>query len=199
MIERVENLTNDSFCSALKPLQDSLPSLAKQLGKRNPELIFMGEDFEIEKRVADKYQDIFVHLIRNSIDHAFLAHHEGKIFLAIEKHIENWRSIRYQDNGRGLNLKKLRVHGLESGLISEIATDTEVANLIFRSGISCAETVTDISGRGVGMDAVRSFIEELGGTISLELLDEPAESGFRHFNLLICLPVAESIRLDFAG
>lgn len=199
MIKRVENLTNDTFCSALKPLQDSLPSLAKQLGKRKPELVFEGEDFEIEKRIADKYQDIFVHLMRNSIDHAFLAHHEGRIVINIEKERDSWRKISYSDNGRGLYIKKLKTRGIENGLIDDTASDLDIANLIFRSGISCAEQVTDISGRGVGMDAVRSFLEELGGSISIDFLDEPAEEGFRRFCFIIQLPVAESMALDLAS
>jgi chemotaxis protein histidine kinase CheA len=198
LIKKVESLSQGSFRAAIGPIVESLPSLANQLNKKTPSIIFQGDDFEIEKQFASKYENIFVHLIRNSMDHAFLPHQDGEIVIDIQNHGGN-RRIVYHDNGRGLNLKKLKAKGLEHGLIDEQASDDEIANLIFHSGISSADKVTDISGRGVGMDAVKAFLANLGGNISIELLGLSPDSGYRCFRLNLDIPAPETVALDMAS
>jgi two-component sensor histidine kinase/HPt (histidine-containing phosphotransfer) domain-containing protein len=198
MVNQVHEATNDSFRSAIRPVLDSIPSLAEQLGKRPPKIVFLGDDFEIQRKVAEIYEDIFVHLVRNSLDHGFLPHTSGEIYLEVlDDDAGRW--ISYWDSGRGLNLRKLRTKGIEKGLLPENAPDTEVIKLVFHSGVSSADKVTDISGRGVGMDAVKAFVQQLGGTIDIQLSEESAEAGFRKFKFLIKLPPVETIKLDHAS
>jgi two-component system chemotaxis sensor kinase CheA len=105
--------------------------------------------------------------------------------------IENQQLVlRLKDDGKGLALKYIRNKGLEKGLIPEGATvtDEEVAKLIFAAGFSTATAVTEVSGRGVGMDAVQDFIKREGGEIRLVLTDKAEGADFRLFETVISLP-----------
>ncbi|WP_159455395.1 7TM diverse intracellular signaling domain-containing protein [Pseudobacteriovorax antillogorgiicola] len=193
LFDRLNYLTNDTFQKALRPLMDSMPSLAEQLGKPCPEVVFEGEDFFISKEGAEKYEDMFVHLIRNSMDHGFQAEKRGRIFIHIEKKGDR-RLIKYRDSGKGLNLQKLRIKANESGVDIDLNDDQQVAEQIFESGVSCSEMVTDISGRGVGMEAVKSFVYELGGQVDVELGPE-LENGFRAFSLIFDVPAPDILKI----
>lgn len=193
LFDRLNYLTNDSFQKALRPLMDSMPSLAEQLEKPCPEVIFEGEDFFISKEAAEKYEDMFVHLIRNSMDHGFKSDKRGRIFIHIENKGDR-RLIKYRDSGQGLDLENLRRKARERSAAIDLCDDRQVAEQIFESGISCSETVTDISGRGVGMEAVKSFVSELGGQVEVELGPE-LESGFRAFSLTFDVPAPDILRI----
>ncbi len=98
--------------------------------------------------------------------------------------------IRLKDDGRGLAVGKIRQRALEQGLITRgtKTSSEEVAQLIFRSGFSTAEQVTEVSGRGVGMDAVRGFLEKEGGSIAIKFLDDKEDADFRAIETVIALP-----------
>jgi len=198
ILKKLESLTSDSFLGSIRPLLDSLPSLAKQLGKKTPRVIFEGEDFQIERKIAEKYEDIFVHLIRNSMDHGFSPHQEGELFISVISG-EKIRHIVFNDSGRGLNIKKLRSRGIEKGIIGPEANDEAVARLVFHSGVSSTDHVTDISGRGIGMDAVKAFVAQLGGKIEIELIDLPADPGFSLFRFRITIPIPVQGLLNLAS
>jgi chemotaxis protein histidine kinase CheA len=113
---------------------------------------------------------------------------EGCISIAVEEH-EQSLVIRYSDDGRGLALTKILEKARKQSLVAEDVqlSRAEIAELIFAAGFSTAEKTTDISGRGVGMDAVRSYIEEVGGSVKLEVL-EGGTVDFAPIAFVITLP-----------
>ncbi len=148
--------------------------MSSKLGKK-VELVISGEGTELDKTVLEKIADPLVHLVRNSLDHGLempekrrelgkpetgtielKAYHEGGNIV-----------IEVVDDGAGINKKRVFEKAVENGIIApdEKLTDEEINNLIFEPGFSTAEVVSDISGRGVGMDVVRRNINELGGQI----------------------------------
>ena len=184
--QRVLDLTSDSFRGVLGPLAKSFESLAKQLNKKVPKLVMSGEDFPIKSEISEKYEDIFVHLIRNSMDHGFNHEQQGEIYIDVTSN-EYERIIRYSDSGRGLNITKLReVAQNRLGIIDDMDPEM-VADLIFQTNVSSAEKVSDISGRGVGMSAVKSFVLDLGGDINVFLGDEKS-TGFWAFEIRLRIP-----------
>jgi len=106
-------------------------------------------------------------------------------------------SISYCDDGKGLGLDHLYKKALEHDYFKadQEVSDLEIAELIFQSGCSTAESVTMVSGRGVGMDAIKRFIQRLGGDISLEFTSERDENGFRRFSQVITLPKENCVEL----
>jgi two-component system chemotaxis sensor kinase CheA len=150
--------------------------LSRKLGKR-VDLRLCGESTELDKTVLEKIADPLVHLVRNSLDHGLErpevrvaagksetgvlelnAHHEGGCVI-----------IEVKDDGAGLNQAKILAKARERGLVGMDATLTEeqIYNLIFLPGFSTAESVSDVSGRGVGMDVVRRNILDLGGHVQI--------------------------------
>jgi len=153
--------------------------LSSKLGKQ-VRLETHGEETELDKSVADEIGDPLVHLVRNAIDHgiempterhAARKPSEGLLRIAASQE-GNSIVIRIQDDGKGIALSKIKAKALQKGLISEAELagmePREVVNLIFLPGFSTAEKVTDVSGRGVGMDVVRTNIRKMNGTVDIE-------------------------------
>ena len=150
--------------------------LSARLGK-HVRLRTIGEGTELDKGLIEKIADPLVHLVRNSIDHglelpdarkAAGKDETGTITLAAS-HQGGHIVIEVADDGRGLNREKILAKAQERGLaIPENPTDSQVWDLIFQAGFSTADEVTDLSGRGVGMDVVRKNIQALGGEVQLE-------------------------------
>ncbi len=139
------------------------------------ELIITGEETELDKGVLEKITDPLVHLIRNAIDHGIEPPEErvskgkpakGRIHLSAFQ-LGDSVYIEVEDDGRGLDKERILKKALSAGLINSAAglTDEQIFNLIFQPGFSTAEKVTDISGRGVGMDVVKKNIESLNGKV----------------------------------
>ena len=151
--------------------------MSQQLGKR-VELKISGEQSELDKTVIEKLIDPLTHLIRNSLDHGIEVPAQrlaaGKPEVAtIHLHAEHKGGsivIQVGDDGGGLNRDKIRAKAIARGLIAPTAemTDDEIDRLIFLPGFSTADIVSDVSGRGVGMDVVRRNIVSLGGNIEIE-------------------------------
>lgn len=151
--------------------------ISKQLGKKI-QLETHGDDTELDKTVIDALSDPLVHLIRNSLDHGI--EHPGERvtqgkpeFGTIKIRALNAGAkvlIEVQDDGKGLNTQVIREKAIERGVISAhtIISETEACNLIFAPGFSTASEVSALSGRGVGMDAVRAAVHELGGEIYIK-------------------------------
>lgn len=151
--------------------------LSNKLGK-NIELVMSGETTEVDKTVIEKIGDPLVHLVRNSLDHGIEKPDErvaagkpeqGTIQLNAF-HKGGNIVIEIRDDGKGLNTEKIHSLAIERGLIKEDdnLSDKEINELIFQPGFSTADEVSDVSGRGVGMDVVRRNINELGGSIEIE-------------------------------
>lgn len=139
------------------------------------ELVITGEDTELDKGILEKITDPLVHLIRNSIDHGMEMPEErvaagkppkGAIHLSAYQ-MGDSIYIDVSDDGRGLNRKKIIDKAVSKGLINNAdgLTDSQVNNLIFLPGFSTADSITDISGRGVGMDVVKKNIDALNGRV----------------------------------
>lgn len=152
--------------------------LAKQRGKQI-ELVMTGGETELDRTVIDEIGDPLVHLIRNSLDHGIETPEEreaagkpaqGTLTLAAFHEGSNV-FIEIKDDGKGIDPTIIRRKVVEKGLINEDQanqlTDQQAIQMIFAAGFSTAEQVTDISGRGVGMDVVRTKIEQLNGDIKL--------------------------------
>jgi len=156
-----------------------LRDLAAKLGKK-VELVTQGEATELDKGLVEKITDPLTHLVRNSCDHGIempadrLAKgkpESGTITLSAS-HQGGSIVIEVRDDGRGLNREKLINKARERGIPApDTLTDPEVWNLIFEPGFSTAEQVTDVSGRGVGMDVVKKNIASLGGTVEIDSAD----------------------------
>ncbi|MDQ3235896.1 MAG: ATP-binding protein, partial [Pseudobdellovibrionaceae bacterium] len=187
ILSSLDKFNAGTFCNLIKPVIGSLPSLARQLGKKAPTVMIEGRDFYLDQAGQDRIEDIFVHMFRNSLDHGFKDTDMGQIKIRLEHDDKDTRIV-YHDSGAGLNLAVLRNMGLEKNLIAADAKDEEVANLIFISGISSAQKVTEISGRGVGMEAVQAFVEHLGGRLELVLGGPGGSPQHRRFSLVIDLP-----------
>ena len=142
------------------------------------ELVLSGESTELDKTVMEKIGDPLVHLIRNSLDHGI---ETPDVRVAAGKpetgeiHLDAYHEggnivIEITDDGAGLNLEKILSKAKTSGLVGENdkLTDEDIADLIFQPGFSTADVVSDVSGRGVGMDVVRRNIRALGGTVDVK-------------------------------
>ncbi|MBD3404439.1 chemotaxis protein CheA [candidate division GN15 bacterium] len=144
------------------------------------ELIISGEETELDKSVIEEIGDPLVHLIRNSCDHGIEPPDErvaagkpakGTVWLTASQEGSNI-VIKIRDDGRGLDVDTIRAKAVERGLASksevERMPDREVFSFIFEAGFSTAKKITDVSGRGVGMDVVRTNIEKLNGMIEID-------------------------------
>jgi two-component system chemotaxis sensor kinase CheA len=150
--------------------------LAGKLGKK-VELVQVGEATELDKGLVEKITDPLTHLVRNSCDHGIEMPAErlakgkpehGTITL-IASHQGGSIVIEVRDDGKGLNRAKLLKKARERGMdVHDAMTDQEVYSLILAPGFSTAEVVTDVSGRGVGMDVVKKNITALGGTVEID-------------------------------
>ncbi len=150
--------------------------VSTELGK-TVNLIIEGADTELDKSVVEKIGDPLMHLVRNSLDHGIELPDvrvaagkppDGTICLSA-RHDSGNIVIQVSDDGKGLNAEKLLAKGREKGLVNEgqVLTEAEIFDLIFAPGFSTAEQVTNLSGRGVGMDVVRKNIEALRGSVKI--------------------------------
>ncbi len=153
--------------------------VAKSLNKK-VDLVVTGADTELDRTVVDEIGDPLVHLLRNSIDHgvepiddrlATGKSETGTVWLRAF-HSGNHVFIEIEDDGRGINRQKVLQTAIKKGIVreeqAERMTDDEVAALLFASGFSTADKISDISGRGVGLDVVKTKIESLGGVVAVE-------------------------------
>lgn len=176
----------------------SLPSLAKELGKAPAAVHIDDNGYRVRTEAREILQNVFTHLLRNAIDHgietadARIA--QGKPAAgAIDIEVgvdQGMLQITLCDDGRGLALDRIRSIAVERGWIGadERPSDEEIAQFIFRPGFSTAETVTEVSGRGVGMDAVLEFLKREQGRIELRFTDDHKGAAFRQFQTVVCLP-----------
>lgn len=178
------DLQRNAMSMRLVPIRQTfqkMTRLVRDLSKKSGkaiDLVLSGEDTELDRRVVEDINDPLMHMVRNSIDHgiedrarrlsagkrpegrlALSAYHQGgSIVIAIE------------DDGAGLNTEKILAKAVSQGLVAAGSTlpPSEVHHLIFQPGFSTADTVTEISGRGVGMDVVKKNIEALRGRIEIQ-------------------------------
>lgn len=184
--------------SALAGVIDSLPSLARELDKAEPLVRIDDGGYRLRGEAAGTVSDVFTHLLRNSLDHGIETpaqrREQGKaeaglIDIKLDMS-EGALRIALADDGRGLALARIRGIAAQRGWLGagESISDDAVAAFIFRAGFSTAHSVTEVSGRGVGMDAVRDFLEREGGRIELRFTDNSEGADYRHFETIVYLP-----------
>lgn len=158
-----------------------MPRLVRELATKTHKKVrleMLGETTEVDRSIIERLGDPLTHIIRNSVDHGIESpadrlaagkSEEGTIRLSAE-HRGGRIIIEIKDDGAGINSERVLMKAREKGLIKPDAalSEDEISNLIMLPGFSTAETVSDISGRGVGMDVVRSNIQDIGGRISLK-------------------------------
>ena len=163
--------------TVLQKMHRLVRDLATKLGKQ-VDIQIVGADTEVDKTLLECIADPLVHLVRNSIDHGVEATVEERIAAGkpavatiriTAEHRAGCIHLQISDDGRGLNRAKILTTAIERGLVSadKELTDAEIDQLLFTPGFSTASEVTEISGRGVGMDVVRKNIESMRGSISL--------------------------------
>ncbi len=188
-LQRLSHITTDLQEGVMKtrmqPIGNAwakLPRIIRDLAlelNKKIELQMLGADTELDRQVLDLIKDPLTHMVRNSADHGIEMPEErvaaskpetGKVVLNAF-HEGGHIIIEIKDDGKGLNLERIKEKALENGLHTaeelESMSDKQASQLIFKAGFSTAEKVTSVSGRGVGMDVVRTNIEKIGGTIEL--------------------------------
>ncbi len=182
--------------------------LSKQTGK-NIELKIEGNDVELDKTIVESLGDPLTHLVRNSIDHGIETPEQreqlGKLktgTISLKAYHEGGHVIiDVIDNGSGIDLEKLKTKAQENSLVdtSELALmgERELLDLLFRTGFSTADQVTDLSGRGVGLDVVKNNIDKLGGV--MEILNNPGQGATFRLTLPITLAIVHSLLIEVEG
>ncbi len=186
-IEYLESITTNLHESVMKvrmvPIEsvvNRFPRMIRDLSKKlnkKMELYMSGEDTELDRTVIDEIGDPLMHILRNSADHGIESKEDriaagkpeiGSIYLDAYQEGNNV-IIACRDDGGGINIEKVKSKALEKGTITpeqaETMTDKDYIDLLFRPSFSTADKITDVSGRGVGLDVVKSKIEALGGDI----------------------------------
>lgn len=206
----IETLLNaaDSvpFAQVLEPIIQSLDSLSASLLKPCPRVVINAANIRIYNSAQPMLADVFTHILRNALDHGIEPAQQRR---AVNKPEAGTIEIGTQvqgpalllsikDDGGGLNLDKLYATAQAFGYLAKdtAVLNRDVAQLIFNSGLSTKEQASDISGRGVGMDAIREFLRKAHGEVELRLLDiDPdicsiGQGAMAHFELLISLPAS---------
>lgn len=189
-VERMSRITSDLQTIVLNmrmvPVEtvfNRFPKMVRQLARdlnKKVNLEINGAETELDRTVIDEIGDPLVHLIRNAMDHGIETpeerlvkgkNEEGKILLKAY-HSGNHVFIEIEDDGAGINKDRVLNKALSNGILTKetaaTLTDKQIYELIFASGFSTAETISDVSGRGVGLDVVKNTIESLGGSVTID-------------------------------
>ena len=188
-IEYLERITTNLHTSVMKvrmvPLEsvvNRFPRMIRDLSKKldkKMELYISGEDTELDRTVIDEIGDPLLHLLRNAADHGLESNEEraalGKpetCYIILNAFQEgNNVVIEVKDDGKGIDAEKIKAKAIAKGTITaeqgEAMTDKEIIDLLFRPSFSTAEKISDVSGRGVGLDVVKTKIESLGGDVEV--------------------------------
>lgn len=208
-IHELESKTMSLRLNPIKKVFDRMSKVVKEYCNQSNKdilLITKGEGIDLDKKVLDQLNEPLIHLIRNAIDHGVeMPEDRRKAGKPEQGRVElfaqlqgNEVSIVISDDGKGIDAAKILESAKKKNLdVSHITCDQDAVNLIFAPGFSTAETVTDVSGRGVGMDAVKKSIQELGGNIVIETVVGHG-SKFR-INLPLTMSVSKCLVVDIRG
>ncbi|WP_439329020.1 chemotaxis protein CheW [Corallococcus carmarthensis] len=182
----VKDLHDKVMSARMTPLSlitDRLPRAARDLARRKErevELVITGAEIELDRAILDELADPLLHLLRNCIDHGLESPEEraaakkaarGRVTVTVRR-ARDRVIIDIEDDGRGMDPARLKASALKRGLITEDAaqrlSDRDAFLLSCLPGVSTAKDITDISGRGVGMDAVKRVVESVGGTLEID-------------------------------
>ena len=216
-LEELQQLTREIQDSVMairaqpvKPVFQRMARTVREIADitgKSVRLITEGENSEVDKTVIDKLAEPLTHMIRNAVDHglempekreALGKNPEGTVRLTA-KHRSGRIVIELADDGAGINRERVRQKAIDNDLIAADAnlSDEEIDNLIFHAGFSTAEKVSDLSGRGVGMDVVKRSIQALGGRISIS--SKPGQGSVFTMSLPLTLAVLDGMVVTVAG
>uniref|UniRef100_B0T4B6 Chemotaxis protein CheA n=1 Tax=Caulobacter sp. (strain K31) TaxID=366602 RepID=B0T4B6_CAUSK len=194
----------------VKSVFQRMPRLVREVANmtgKQARLVMDGENTEVDKTVIERLADPITHMLRNAIDHGLESpeerraagkNPEGVVRLAA-LHRSGRIVIEVQDDGKGINRERVLSIAVNKGLISpeQTLTDEEIDNLIFLPGFSTADKISDVSGRGVGMDVVKRSVQALGGRISIS--SRPGLGSTFTLSLPLTLAVLDGMVVDVAG
>ena len=216
-LEELQQLTREIQDSVMairaqpvKPVFQRMSRIVREVADmvgKSVRLITEGENTEVDKTVIDKLAEPLTHMIRNAVDHglempekriALGKNPEGTVKLSA-KHRSGRIVIELSDDGAGINREKVRQKAIDNDLITSETnlSDEEIDNLIFHAGFSTADKITDVSGRGVGMDVVKRSIQALGGRINIS--SRPGQGSVFTMSLPLTLAVLDGMVVTVAG
>jgi two-component system chemotaxis sensor kinase CheA len=216
-LDELEQLTREIQDSVMairaqpvKSVFQRMPRLVREVANmtgKQARLVMDGENTEVDKTVIERLSDPITHMLRNAIDHGLESpeerraagkNPEGVVRLAA-LHRSGRIVIEVQDDGKGINRERVFSIAVKKGLISPDVqlTDEEIDNLIFLPGFSTADKISDVSGRGVGMDVVKRSVQALGGRISIT--SRPGLGSTFTLSLPLTLAVLDGMVVDVAG
>ncbi len=195
----------------IRPTFQKMARLVRDLAHKSwkkVELITAGEDTELDKTVVDQIGDPLIHMIRNAVDHGIETDPKERIKLGKPEvgrielrayHKGGAIYIEVHDDGRGLNKDAILAKAIDRGLVreGEPLTEREIFNLIFLPGFSTASTISDVSGRGVGMDVVKKNVEALRGQV--EIISEPGMGSVFTIRLPLTLAIIDGMVVRVSG
>ena len=194
----------------VKSVFQRMPRLVREVANmtgKQARLVMDGENTEVDKTVIERLADPITHMLRNAIDHGLESPEERKaagknpegVVRLAALHRSGRIVIEVQDDGRGINRERVLAIAVNKGLISPdlTLTDEEIDNLIFLPGFSTADKISDVSGRGVGMDVVKRSVQALGGRISIS--SRPGLGSTFTLSLPLTLAVLDGMVVDVAG
>lgn len=181
--------------------------ISRKLGK-NIELVMSGEETELDRTVIDEIGDPLIHLLRNAADHGLETTKERKEVDKPEKGTIKLRAyqdgnsvvIEVEDDGRGIDVEKIRAKGIERGEPADVVaamSEQEVLELLFKPSFSMAKKITDLSGRGVGLDVVKSKITALGGNV--EIVTELGKGSRFIVRLPLTLAIIQALMVNISS
>ncbi|WP_242494203.1 chemotaxis protein CheA [Salipiger sp. IMCC34102] len=216
-LEEFQNLTRHIQESVMAIRAQSVKPLFQRMGRivretaqiagKEVRFVTEGDDTEVDRTVIERLVDPLTHILRNAIDHGLETAEtraaagkdtQGTVTLSAA-HRSGRVVIEVADNGGGINREKVLASAVSKGLVAENATlsPSEIDRLLFTPGFSTASAVTNLSGRGVGMDVVNSEIKKLGGRVSI--LSTPGEGSTISISLPLTLAVLDGMIVDVAG
>jgi two-component system chemotaxis sensor kinase CheA len=194
----------------VKSVFQRMPRLVREVANmtgKQARLVMDGENTEVDKTVIERLADPITHMLRNAIDHGLESPEERKaagknpegVVRLAALHRSGRIVIEVQDDGKGINRERVLAIAVNKGLISPdlTLTDEEIDNLIFLPGFSTADKISDVSGRGVGMDVVKRSVQALGGRISIS--SRPGLGSTFTLSLPLTLAVLDGMVVDVAG
>lgn len=210
-----ERLYHEVVSVRMRPFDDGVREfprlvrdLAKQLGKKAG-IRITGRSTEVDRDILDRLDAPLNHLIRNALDHGIEYPDERKAAgkpetgtLSLEaEHRSGMLMIRFSDDGRGVSFGKLREQILRKGLVTaemvEKITESELMEFLFLPGFSTSEKVTEVSGRGVGLNVVQTMVQEVSGVV--RAVSKPGEGLSFHLQLPLTLSIVRTLLVEIAG